>query len=229
MRAAAIPGALAAASLTVPIGCGPAQQPGQGPSTNGTTARFSDVTFYVVEGEERDEVITGAFDWAKGEGWSKDKYRGASGSRLQIGADCFQQDAGEAWKHWRAEGEPPLCSDVFEPPSQVLAQLRSYGTLESLGAEDVRGLKTTHYRVVPKSESDDEPEQWLEVSLGEGDVVAKLNRPSGESSPRTREYFDFGVDVHVTPPCRPISAGSQPSTTLRHDKATLPPCVEETG
>jgi hypothetical protein len=116
---------------------------------------------------------------------------------------------------------------VFQPPPELLAGLRSYGTLESEGEEDVRGAKTTHYRVVPKDEYSDEPEQWLDVWLDKDEVVHKLNRPLGEASPRTREYFDFGVGVDVSPPCRHAPVGSHPSTTLSRDSGKLPPCVEE--
>jgi hypothetical protein len=74
MRAAVIPSALAVASLSVPVGCGAAQPGAQPAESEETSARFSDVTEYLVEGERRDEVIKGAFDWATGEGWTEDKY-----------------------------------------------------------------------------------------------------------------------------------------------------------
>jgi hypothetical protein len=216
MRAAVIPSALAVASLSVPVGCGTVQPTGQPAETEGTSARFSDVTEY-GEADGGDEVIKGALDWATGEGWSQSRYGGSVGTLIQIGADCFHRDAGEGWRHWRAEGDTPLCSDVFQPPPELLAGLRSYGTLESEGEEDVRGAKTTHYRVVPKDEYSDDPEQWLNVWLDKEDAVYKLSRPLGEASPRTRDYFDFGVQVEVKPPCRPAK-----------QKGELPPCEEET-
>jgi hypothetical protein len=230
MRAAAIPGVLALASLTVPLGCGAAQQPVQGgPDSSGTSARFIDVTVYEEEGEQLNEVTKGAFDWATGEGWAEWSYGGGPpGSLLQVGADCFQRDAGQQWKHWRSEDNPPYCTDEFFPPAELLAGLRSSGALESEREEEVRGAKTTHYRVVPKDEYADDPEQWIDVWLDEEGLVHKLNRPEGEASPRTRDYFDFGVDVDVNPPCRPVPPGSHPSTTLSRDSGK-PPCVEETG
>jgi hypothetical protein len=226
VRGAAIPGALAMASLTVSVGCGAQQPSAQLADSGEESARFTDVTFYVAEGEKRNEVIEGAFDWGTSEGWYEGRYGdGPIGFELQVGADCFQRGAGEDWKHWRAAGETPLCSDVFLPPPELLADLRSYGSLESLGEEEVAGVKTTHYRVVPSEADSDHPEQWLEVWLDRAEVIYKLNRPEGEASPRTRDYFDFGVDVHVTPPCRPMPA--HPSTTLTREKGK-PPCVEET-
>lgn len=227
MRAAVIPSALAVASLTVPVGCGTVQPSTQPAEAEGTSARFSDVTEW-GEADGGDEVINGAFDWATGEGWSKSRYGGGPmGTMIQIGLDCFYRDAGEGWKHWRAEDDEPLCSDEFQPTPELLARLRAYGTLESEGEEVVRGAKTTHYRVVPKDEYDDQPGQWPDVWLDEQEVVRKLQRPPGEASPWTREYFDFGVDVDVRPPCRPAPVGSHPSTTLTEDSGKLPPCVEE--
>jgi hypothetical protein len=217
MRAAVIPSALAVASLSVSVGCGTVQPTAQPAETEATTARFSDVTEW-GEADGGDEVINGAFDWATGEGWSKSRYRdGPMGTLIQIGPDCFYRDAGEVWKHWRAEDDEPLCSDEFQPPPELLARLRSHGTLESEGEEEVRGAKTTHYRVVPKDEYSDDSEQWPDVWLDTEDVLYKLSWPLGEASPRTREYFDFGVQVEVKPPCR-----------LAEQKGELPLCEEET-
>ena len=227
MRAAVIPGALAVASLSVSVGCGTAQPGAQPVETEEMSARFSDVIEY-GKADGGNEVSNGAFDWATGEGWSEDTYRGSSGTLLQIGANCFQRDAGEGWKHWRAGGDDePLCSDEFQPPPELLARLRSHGTLEREGEEEIRGAKTTHYRVVPNDEYSDDSEQWPDVWLDKEDVLYKLSWPLGEASPRTREYFDFGVSVDVSPPCRPSPVGSHPSTTLSKDSGKLPPCVEE--
>jgi hypothetical protein len=218
MRAAVIPSALAVASLTVPVGCGTVQPSAQPVETEETSARFTDV----IEWGEADggyEVINGAFDWAAGEGWSKSMYGdGPTGTLMQIGPDCFYRDAG-GWKHWRVEDDDELfCSDEFQPPQELLARLRSHGTLESEGEEEVRGAKTTHYRVVPKDEYSDDSEQWPDVWLDTEDVLYKLSWPPGEASPRTREYFDFGVQVEVKRPCRPAA-----------QKGELPLCEEDTG
>jgi hypothetical protein len=223
MRSAVIPGALALATLTVPVACGAEQQSSQTADAGETSARFSDVTNYVVEGEERDEVITGAFDWAKRQGWTKGTYGGSTGFRVQIGGDCFSQDAGKDWKHWRAGGKRGFCSDTFWPPQELLDELRSNGSLESVGQEEVRGVSTTHYRVVPNEDTDD-PDQWLDVWLDKGDVVHRFGRPAGEASPRFRDYFDFGVGVDVKPPCR---VEPEASTTLTPDKGEQTRCIEE--
>ena len=216
MRAAVIPSALAVASLSVSVGCGTAQPSAQPAETGDTSARFSDVIEW-GEADGGDEVINGAFDWARGEGWSEGRYGGSVGTLIQIGPDCFYRDAGEGWKHWRAEDDPLFCSDEFQPPPELLATLRSYGTLESEGEEEVRGAKTTHYRVEPKDEYADDP-GWIDVWLDKEDVVYKLSRPLGEAAPRTREYFDFGVQVEVKRPCRPAA-----------QKGELPLCEEDTG
>jgi hypothetical protein len=218
MRAAVLPSALAVASLSVSVGCGTAQPSAQPAETEETSARFTDVIEW-GEADGGDEVINGAFDWATGEGWSKSSYGdGPTGTLIQIGLDCFFRDGEEGWKHWRAEGDnEPFCSDEFQPPQELLAGLRSYWTLESEGEEEVRGAKTTHYRVEPKDEYADDP-AWIDVWLGKEDVVYKLSRPLGEAAPRTREYFDFGVQVEVKRPCRPAA-----------QKGELPPCEEDTG
>ena len=221
MRAAVIPGALAIATLTVPVACGAEEQSAQRADAGESSARFSDVTNYGVDGG--DEVITGAFDWAKRQGWTKGTFGGSTGFEVQIGGDCFSQEAGEDWKHWRAGGKQGFCSDTFWPPQEELDELRSNGSLESVGQEEIRGVSTTHYRVVP-NEDIDEPDQWLDVWLDDEDVVHRFGRPAGESSPRVREYFDFGVGVDVKPPCR---VEPEASTTLTPEKGKQRRCIEE--
>ena len=231
MRAAAMPGALAVAVLTVPVACGPARQPAEARAVDGSSARFRDVTNYVVEGEKADEVEKGAFDWATRQGWRDSSYRGSSGSLLQVGDDCFHRDAGGTWKHWRVtEYGSAFCDpDLFQRPQELLATLSSNGTLDRVGPEKIGGVSTIHYRYVPSPEDTDNPEAWVEIWLDENKIVHRLERPAGEASPRVRDYFDFGVDVHVTPPCRPRQAATHPAPGLSGEKQQSDWCVEDTG
>jgi hypothetical protein len=114
---------------------------------------------------------------------------------------------------------------LVQPPQKLLRALRSYGNLESVGKEAIRGVSTTHYRLAPNNELDD-PDEWLEIWLDEEEGVHRLRRPAGESSPRVQEYFDFGAEIHLAPPCR-IAPGASASTTLAPEKGKSTRCIEE--
>jgi hypothetical protein len=225
MRAVAIPGALAIATLTVPVACGPARQPAHTQVSDLSSVRFREVTIYVNEGQKTEDVETGAFDWAKHEGWVDSGAEGSSPDLLQVGKDCFAASKERTWLHWRAEREESgLCEpELFQPPDDLLKTLRSFGTLDRIGEEKLGGVSSTHYRLTP-AENVDIPELWLDVWLDERNLVLRLSQPAGEASPRVREYFDFGVGVDVKAPCR---VELEASTTLTRDKGKQARCIEE--
>jgi hypothetical protein len=223
-----IPSALAVTALTVPVACGPAQQPADTQATDLSSVRFRDVTTYVDEGRKTKDVQTGAFDWAKDEGWvDSGPADGSSRDLLQVGEDCFAPAEDGTWLHWRAEKEANgLCEpELFQRPDDLLETLRSLGTLDRIGEESLDGVSATHYRLTPP-ENVDIPELWLDIWLDERNLVLRLSQPAGEASPRIREYFDFGAEVDVTPPCE-IASNSSRSSTPAQARGTLAPCVED--
>lgn len=220
MRIAAMPWLAAAITLTVPVACGPARSTGGGASAaaDDSSARFRDVTDYGADGEE---ILTGAFDWMKREGWADWSYGGGKSSLFQVGNDCFHQQDGE-WHHRRTP-EGGVCEDVFDSPREVVETLRSMGSFERVGPEGRDSRAATHYRVV----LDDDHEGWSEIWMDQRGVVQRLEQPpGGEASPRVRKYFDFGVTVHVTPPCLPRpTAQPRPETSSSKDRRVW--CVED--
>jgi hypothetical protein len=120
---------------------------------------------------------------------------------------------------------PVACGPARDPNAAGTAKVSSARVRDMTKDEQVGAVHTTHYGVVLSDDADD-PEAWLDVWIDANDVIHRLSRPGAEASPRARDYFDFGVEVHVTPPCRPAGqVGS--STSLRQKDRRLMPCVEE--
>jgi hypothetical protein len=226
VRGTVLPGALAIAALTV--ACGPAREASRASqAADESSVHFRDVTTYVNEGQKTEDVETGAFDWAKHEGWADSgNAHGSSHDLLQVGEDCFARTEEGTWRHWRPEKEENgLCEpDLFQPPGELLRTLRSLGTLDRIGKEKLGGDSSTHYRLTP-AENVDIPELWLDVWLDERNLVLRLSQPAGEASPRIRDFFDFGAEVHVTPPCEVMPASRSSAPTQAREK--LASCVED--
>jgi hypothetical protein len=181
------------------VGCGAGQE-GADSDEPRSSARFAEVTNWVVEGELMPETVKGAYDWSIRHGWAEIEYVGApAGTIRQLGDDCFGSEEGGRWSHWRPEGA--FCEpDMFDDPARLFEQLRRDRSFERIGDGEIRGVRVTHYRAVPEEVAPGDVLEPIEVWVDEAGVALRVRYGGAEATPRTRDYFDFGVEVAVERP-----------------------------
>lgn len=183
------------AACAVLAGCGSEEET--------VSARFVERTVY--RGDDPVAGVTeGSYDWTAREGSAVETGIGLTHEVIQIEDDCYTRFGEEPWRKTSAT-DVDLCSAaLFADPRQTLPLFRETLTgFRKVGRERVRGVETTHYRGrLDIGGATGAIELWAD-----DDDVARKVRQSDETRDRfvegytrTREYFDFGVDVDVSAP-----------------------------
>ena len=112
-------------------------------------------------------------------------------------------------KSWCEEpNDPGTSSDprsIFGlDPTGALASLRPPESLQRIGTEDVRGVTTTHYRVVggppPSGDTPSPDEIWVDSKDQLRRITAHSDLGGGATFSNMAEFYDFGTNL------TPISA-----------------------
>jgi hypothetical protein len=198
---------LATASITLLAASGCASGDEDGGDSGGTGERPTSARFlernvhYFADGEVRDSV-RGAFDWERKRGWAIERSAGAVTRTVQVGATCYRREGSRPWRSFRATDVDGLCeAALFGNPVKELQLVRAVARTEAVGEENIRGVKTTHYRAELDVGAVKGP---IELWVDENGVVRRSRQrgPQKKSFVSIREYFDFGVEVEVEPPKR---------------------------
>jgi hypothetical protein len=170
-----------------------------------TSARFVESWTYRDGEEIRREEFSGVFDWSKRVGSAE----GEDGYEIrQIGNDCYENNGGELWRHWRLDEAGDLCPVIPPSPALPLQELLPGARIEPVGTEVFDGVKTTVFRAVVDEEAafslpalDDGPiEVWRDESAGLVRRWHESSDPSESLDQLQREFHDVGLEVHVGAP-----------------------------
>ncbi len=165
-------------------------------NTTSRSARFFEVTSYLVEGEREIDVIEGAFDWGERQGWAVQRYANDEVWSKSVDGTCYQRSTGEDWDPMPGDPEG-VCglAAMQQDPTKTFALIRRLAGVEQIGVEEIDGVKTTRYRAT----WDDPGKGPLELWVDDAEVVRQA-RYGGPDSQTTTQYLDFGVEVDVEQP-----------------------------
>jgi hypothetical protein len=164
------------------------------------SARFVERTVYRGH-EDRKGTVEGSFDWTAREGSAVESGLGLTHEVIQIDDVCFDRFENQQWRVTSTLSADSFCPpSLFVDPRQTLPLLRSVAeSFRFVGTATLQGIETTRYR---GRLANGPVEVWTDVD----GVVRKIRLRDerkdefAKGYTRTREYFDFGVEVDVSPP-----------------------------
>jgi hypothetical protein len=161
------------------------------------SARFYEATTYLVEGERQLDVLEGAFDWDKEEGWAERRYANGAIHWRQVAGTCFARAIEEPWQ--REKGGCGIVEMLFDP-AETYVRLRRFAGLQKVGERAIEGVRTVHYRATWDEADKGALDVWVDEAEIVRRIVTRVNDEGGDSETRSIEYVDFGIDVDVDAP-----------------------------
>jgi hypothetical protein len=249
--------------LLAPAGCG------SGPtvSSDGETANSARFELVMTRTDKQGQmVMSGSYDYGRKQGSMSARLVGAEEANDDVGGEVrffgdrfYSEEEAEGKTYWVVETEEPVAypNEAIVPfpgagidPQQALELIRvSGGELENLGAAEVRGAATTHYRIEvdPKQlaehlspgrrlahgdPSQDKPfavEVWADEAGRLRRIRIRDEMVDEDSVTETYEFFDFGapVDVERPPADQVVSYDEFDKLTTPTDDEMMELCAEE--
>ena len=136
---------------------------------------------------------------------------------LPGGKTWLSVDTGAATSILGAAGSSVLAQD----PSAIIGELKTIGSVKSVGSEDVGGVKTTHYQGTLAAAKKLGVSGPIDVWVGDDGYVHKLQLTASSSSSTqhlktavTMTFSSYGKTVHVSTP--------RASATVDASKVSIP-------